>query len=100
MVQAYIDSGVLASDVLAQFQTDLKAANFELPSGYYTEIGGEAEESNIAIGAIATNLDILVVLMVSVLVLSLGSFQLAALIAIVGISAIGLSLFSLWLFGY
>ena len=100
LVQAFIAPGVLPSEILAQFQTSLKDGNFELPSGYYTEFGGEAEESNTAQGALAGNLGVLVVLMVAVLVLSLSSFKLAGIIGIVGICSIGLGLFSLWLFGF
>ncbi|MGK7914152.1 MAG: efflux RND transporter permease subunit, partial [Prochloraceae cyanobacterium] len=100
LVQAFIEPGALPSEVLAQFQASLKQANFELPSGYYTEFGGEAEQSNTAQGALAANLGVLLVLMVSVLVVSLNSFKLASIIGLVGIFSIGLGLFSLWLFGY
>ncbi|MDJ0725290.1 MAG: efflux RND transporter permease subunit [Prochloraceae cyanobacterium] len=100
LVQAFIAPGVLPSEILAQFQTGLKDANFELPSGYYIEFGGEAEESNNARGGLAGNLGVLLVLMVAVLVLSLSSFKLAGIIGIVGICSIGLGLFSLWLFGF
>ncbi len=100
LVQAFISSGVLPSEVLTQFQTGLKEANFELPSGYSLEFGGEAEESNSAQGGLAGNLGVLVVLMVAVLVLSLSSFKLAGIVGVVGISSIGLGLLSLWLFGY
>ncbi|MDJ0713263.1 MAG: efflux RND transporter permease subunit [Prochloraceae cyanobacterium] len=100
LVQAFITPGVLPAEVLAQFQTGLKKANFELPSGYYTEFGGEAEQRNTAEGALAANLGVLLVLMVAVLVLSLGSFKLAGIVGLVGICSIGLGLFSLWLFGY
>ena len=43
---------------------------------------------------------VIVVVMVAVLVLSLGSFQLAAVIGIVAIASFGLGIFSIWLFGY
>lgn len=43
---------------------------------------------------------VLIVLMVATLVLSLGSFQLAAIIGIVAIASAGLGIFSVWLFGY
>ncbi|MDJ0713614.1 MAG: efflux RND transporter permease subunit [Prochloraceae cyanobacterium] len=100
LVQAFIAPGVLPSEILAQFQTSLKDANLELPSGYSLEFGGEAEQSDTAEGDLAANIGVLLVLMVGVLVLSLSSFKLAGIIGIVGICSIGLGLFSLWLFGY
>ena len=100
LVQAFISPGVLPSEVLAQLKTGLKEANFELPSGYFLEFGGEAELNNTAVGALAANFSVLVVLMVAVLVMALGSFKLASIVAVVGICSIGLGLLSLWLFGY
>ncbi|MBP0002501.1 MAG: efflux RND transporter permease subunit [Cyanobacteria bacterium SBC] len=100
LIQAYISAGVLPAEVLGQFRSKLAASDFVLPAGYSTEIGGEAEERDSALGGMFSSVGVLGVLMVATLVLSLRSFRMAALIGAVGVGSIGLGLFSLWLFGY
>ncbi|MGK7939721.1 MAG: efflux RND transporter permease subunit [Crocosphaera sp.] len=99
-VQGFIEMGVLPSQVLSEFQKRLDNLNFVLPSGYTLEIGGESAERNNAVGGLLSLVGGLTIVMVATLVLSLGSFRLAGIIGIVGISSVGLGLFALWLFGY
>ncbi len=100
LVQGYVAAGVLPAEVLGQFRSQLAASEFALPAGYSTEIGGEAEERDSALAGMFSSVGVLSVLMVATLVLSLRSFRMAGLIGIVAVGAIGLGLFSLWLFGY
>ncbi|ASC70911.1 Nodulation protein NolG [Halomicronema hongdechloris C2206] len=97
-IQGFVRAGVLPATVLAQFQQRLQTQT--LPPGYRLEFGGEAEERSQAIGNLVSTVGVLGVLLVSTLVLSLGSFRLAALIGVVAIAAIGLGLFSVASFGY
>ena len=99
-VQAYITAGVLPAEVLGDLLDRMDAANFDLPPGYEMEIGGEASRRNDAIGNLMANVGILLVLMVATLVLSFGSFRLAAVIGAVAVLSVGLGLGSLHLFGY
>ncbi len=99
-VQGFVETGVLPSQVLSEFQKRLEKSNFTLPSGYTLEIGGEAAERNNAVGGLLSLVGGLIIIMVATLVLSLGSFRLAGIIGVVGIFSIGLGLFALWLFGY
>ena len=99
-VQGFLTAGVLPAEILSQFQAKLINNNFSLPPGYTLEFGGEEKERNDAIGGLVSTVGVLIVLMVVVLVLSLGSFQLAAIIGIVAIASFGLGVFSIWLFGY
>ena len=99
-VQGFITAGVLPATVLERFQQQLEASGFQLPPGYRSEFGGEAEERGDAQGSLFSTVGVLAVLMVATLVLSLGSFRLAALIGVVAIASIGLGLFSIWIFGY
>lgn len=99
-VQAYITAGVLPAEVLGDLLERMDAANFELPPGYEMEIGGEASRRNDAIGNLMANVGILLVLMIATLVLSFGSFQLAAVIGAVAVLSVGLGLGSLSLFGF
>ena len=99
-VQAFLTAGTLPAEVLSQFQAKLAANNFVLPPGYTYEFGGEAKEKNDALGGLVSTVGVLIIIMIAVLVLSLGSFQLAAIIGIVAIASGGLGIFSVWLFGY
>ncbi len=94
-VQGYITAGVLPSVVLANFQEKLAAENFQLPPGYRYEWGGEQEESSTARGDLSQYAPLLLVVMITALVLSLGSFRQAGIVGGVAIGCIGTALFSL-----
>ena len=94
-VQGFITAGVLPAVVLANFEERLEAENFQLPPGYPYEWGGEQEESSQASGNLALYVPILMVVMITALVLSLGSFRQAGIVAGVAIGCIGTALFSL-----
>jgi multidrug efflux pump subunit AcrB len=98
-VQAFITAGVLPSTVLSNFQQALEERNFELPPGYRYEFGGEQAERNEAVGNLLLYVPLLVLMMITAMVLSLGSFRQAAIIAAVAVGSIGMAQFSLWLFG-
>ncbi len=99
-VQGFITAGVLPSNVLADFKQRLSDSNFQLPSGYSMEWGGESAERNEAVGNLLSTVGILIVLMVATLVLSFNSFRSAGIIFLVAIGSVGVALASLWFFGY
>ena len=99
-IQGFLTAGVLPAEILSQFQAILSQNNFDLPPGYSYEFGGESEERSDAIGGLVSTVGVIIVVMVAVLVLSLGSFPLAAVIGVVAIASFGLGIFSIWLFGY
>ncbi len=99
-VQGFLTAGTLPDTVLSQFKQQLNSGYLQLPSGYSYEFGGEAEERDDAVGGLVSTVGVLIVLMVATLVLSLGSFRLAAIIGTVAIASFGLGLFSVWLFNY
>lgn len=98
VVQGFIQAGVLPATVLENFQTALEENNFELPPGYSYEWGGEQEERDQAVGDLLLYVPLLVIVMITALVLSLNSFRQAAIMGLVAVGAIGMALFSLWLF--
>ena len=98
-VQAFITTGVLPNTVLTALQERLAAENFELPPGYRYEFGGEYAERNTAVGNLLLYVPLLVLVMMTALVLSLGSFRQAGIIAAVAVGSIGMALFSLNVFG-
>ncbi len=94
-LQGFISAGILPATVLANFQEKLEAANFKLPPGYRYEFGGEQEESSSATGNLLLYVPLLLVVMMTALVLSLGSFRQAGIVAMVALGCIGMALFSL-----
>ena len=99
-VKAYVQADAIAATVLDEFRQNLESGKFSLPPGYRLEFGGEEEERDTAVANLIASVGVLAILMLSTLVLSFNSFRLAALVTVVGISSIGLALFSLWLFEY
>ncbi|MEM9905074.1 MAG: efflux RND transporter permease subunit [Cyanobacteria bacterium P01_D01_bin.44] len=98
-VQAYITAGVLPDTVLNALQERLEAVNFELPPGYWYEFGGEYEERNAAVGNLLLYVPLLLLVMVTALVLSLGSFRQTGIVGAVAVGSIGMAMFSLKVFG-
>ncbi|MDY6783991.1 MAG: efflux RND transporter permease subunit [Cyanobacteriota bacterium] len=98
-VQAFIAAGVLPSTVLNNLQQQLEERNFQLPLGYRYEFGGEYAERNQAVGNLLLYVPLLVLVMMTALVLSLGSFRQAGIVAVVAIASVGMAQFSLWAFG-
>ncbi len=99
LIQGFIEAHSLPADVLKDFQQRLKT-NLQLPPGYSFEFGGEDEERNDAMSNLFGFVGVLVVLMIATLVISLGSFQLAALMGAIAMFSVGLSFLAIWLFGY
>ncbi|VEP14091.1 Cation/multidrug efflux pump [Hyella patelloides LEGE 07179] len=99
-IQGFLKAGVLPAEILSQFQAKLADNNFSLPPSYTFSFGGESEERGDAVGSLISTVGIITIIMIAVLVLSLGSFQLAGIIGIVAMSSFGLGIFSIWLFGY
>ncbi len=97
-VQAFLTAGALPDAVLSRFQQTLADSDFDLPTGYRIEYGGEADARGSAVGNLLASIGVLLVLMVATLVLSFNSFAIAALLAVVAICAVGLAAMALWLF--
>ncbi|MEM8604507.1 MAG: efflux RND transporter permease subunit, partial [Cyanobacteria bacterium P01_H01_bin.121] len=99
-IQAFITAGTLPSAVLGEFRQALEAQDFQLPPGYRYEFGGEAEAQGDAVGNLFSTVGVLMIIMVATLVLSLGSFWYAGLIGVIAVSALGLALLALKIFGF
>ncbi|MBE9046416.1 efflux RND transporter permease subunit [Pleurocapsales cyanobacterium LEGE 10410] len=99
-IQGFLTPGVLPDKALSDFKQQLADANWQLPNGYSYEFGGEAEQKSNAIGGLVSTVGVIGVLMVATLVLSLGSFRLAAVIGVVAMASFGLGLFAIWIFSY
>ena len=99
-IQVYIPAGVLPSSVLSTFQERLDRSDFQIPAGYQLRYGGESAKRDEAVRNLIASVGILMVMMIATLVLSFGSFRIAAIIGFVGMLSAGLGMGSLWIFGY
>ena len=99
-VKAYIESEVLPSTVIEQFNRRLAESDFVLPSGYSLEFGGETEQRSDAVNRLIANGVVLFALMLLTLVASFRSFRCALIVACVGGLSIGLGPLALSWFGY
>ncbi|MGB3403793.1 MAG: efflux RND transporter permease subunit [Microcoleaceae cyanobacterium] len=100
LIQGYIAADKLPSEILTNWQQQLTAAEFKLPSGYWSEVAGEAGEQGDAQGGLFATLPIILVLSSSLLVLSLNSFRSTLIVGGVAVCSVGLGFFSLALFSY
>ncbi|ERT04340.1 export membrane family protein [Lyngbya aestuarii BL J] len=100
LIQGYIASGKLPSEILTDWQQRLTDTGFEMPPRYWSEVAGEAEQQGDAQGRLFATLPIILILAMSVLVLSLNSFRSTLIIGAVALCSVGLGFFSLALFGY
>lgn len=100
VVQAYLKPGLLAEPVQDRALELLNAGGFTLPEGYRLEIGGDAEERDETVNSFVAPLGLIITLSIAVVVLSLGSFRLAAIaFTVAGLSA-GLSVLALALMAF
>lgn len=99
-VQAYLDAGVLPAVALAEFRSRLQESGHAMPAGYTLSVGGEAAERNESVGNLLSSVGILGVMMVATLVLSFGSFRMAAIVGCVAALSAGLGFGALRVFGY
>ncbi len=100
VVHGYLDAGTLPETARAEFSERLATSGFDVPPGYRTEFGGETAERDRALGNMFSSVALLAVLMGATLVLSLGSFRMAAVIATVAGLSVGLTLAALWGFSF
>ena len=99
-VLGFTEAGVLPAIVLETFKQRMSELSFNLPLGFSTEFGGEAEAQDTAISNLISTIGVLVLIIISTLVLAFRSFWLAGIIIIVAGCAAGLSFGSLKLFNY
>ena len=99
-VSAYIEAGVLPSEVQTKIEALMETSELVLPSGYGVEFGGEASKRDDAVGNLFSTVGVLAVLMMATLVLSFSSFRMTAIIAAVAAFSVGLGMAALEIGGY
>ncbi len=99
-VEAWLRPDALPIEVSAAVQARIDAGALPLPPGYRLETAGDSEESGEAIGLLLAYAPLLGALMLAALVLSFGSFTLAAIVGLSGVLSLALGFLSLWIGGY
>ncbi|MDX2213121.1 MAG: efflux RND transporter permease subunit [Oculatellaceae cyanobacterium bins.114] len=99
-VQVFLTAGTLPATVQSQFEQHLQQSQWQLPTGYTWEFGGESAERGESIANLLSTVAVLTVLMVATLVLTFNSFALAASIGAIALLSAGLGLLALWISGY
>jgi len=100
VIEGYIRAGVLPSVVLSRVQENMTKQNYQLPSGYTMEIGGESAKRNDAVGQLLASVGIIITLLITVVVLSFNSFRLGGVIFFSALQSVGLGLLTVYLFDY
>ena len=99
-VQAFVQRGVLPEEALVAVQARIAEAGFALPDGVRLEIGGDADARASTLNSLIASLGLIVTLSIATVVLTFGSFRLAAVALVVSGLSAGLSLLALALFAY
>ncbi len=97
-ILAYLDPYTLPAPSLAQFQERLDQSNFVLPPGYDMLVGGEAENSDDAVGNLATVGIPLMLVMAGAVMLVFNSFRMMLLVMVAGVLSVFYAFFGVWLF--
>ncbi len=100
IIRGYTDAGVYPEAAFNQLNRVLAEDPLALPVGYTLEFGGDAEKQAKAMGNLFAFVPVLVVMMLAVVVLSLNSFRLGAMVFAVAFQSIGLGLLSLAVLRY
>ncbi|MEL7047779.1 MAG: efflux RND transporter permease subunit [Pseudomonadota bacterium] len=99
-VQGFVEREVLPEaalqDVLARVDED----GLDLPTGYRFELGGDSDARDETLRNLLASLGVIVALTVATIVLTFGSYRLAALTGVVAVLSMGLSLLALAIFQY
>lgn len=99
-VQAFIAPDLLPQEALVRAQSAIAAAGFALPAGYDMAVGGDADARNDTVNRLLAPLGLIVTLSLATIVLTFGSFRLAAVTMVVAVLSAGLSILSLAVFQY
>ena len=99
-IQAFVVASALPPEVTDQFLKQLEQSDFEIPTGYRLQVGGDKEELRQSMASLFAYAPILAVLIFATLILSFRSFILAGVIGAVAALSAGIGFFSIWVAGY
>jgi multidrug efflux pump subunit AcrB len=99
-VQGFVERGILPEQALAQVQDKIAETGLALPAGYRLKVGGDSDARDEVLRNLLGPLGLIVSLTVAVVLITFGSYRLAAVAALVAVMSMGLSLLSLAVLQY
>ena len=99
-VQGFVLRDVLPEQALSLVQQRIAESGLELPQGYRLETGGDSDARDETLRNLLGSLGLIVTLAIAIIVVTFGSYRLAAIAGIVAILSMGLSLLALAIFQY
>lgn len=98
IIQAYLVPYALPASALEFYAARLEEAGFDVPPGYRSSFGGEAEARGDAMSNLAALAIPLILMITGAVALVFNSFRMALLILVSGFLSVGMALFGVWLF--
>ena len=98
IIQAFLEPYTLPGPSLQAYQALLEDEGFNVPPGYWTSFGGEAEASGDAMGNLLALAVPLILIITGAVALVFNSFRMAFLILTSGFLSVGMAFFGVWLF--
>ncbi|MFQ5733728.1 MAG: efflux RND transporter permease subunit, partial [Planctomycetaceae bacterium] len=99
IVRGFVDAGELPAEVLKDYRRRMQPVFDAFPPGCTQEFGGEASHRDEAVANLLSSVGVLSVMLAATLVLSLSSFRMAGVIALVGALSVGLGVLALKVWG-
>ncbi|MEM7698109.1 MAG: efflux RND transporter permease subunit [Verrucomicrobiota bacterium] len=95
-IRGYAAQGSLPIDITNQVISALESSDFELPTGYRLELGGEAENQGDAVGNLLVYLPVIITLTIAILILSFRSVRVMVVLCGAAFLSVGYGLFATW----
>jgi multidrug efflux pump subunit AcrB len=99
-IQAFVVAGALPPEITDLFLAKLDESDFQTPTGYRLQVGGDSEELANSMSSLFAYAPVLGVMILATLILSFRSFVLAGIIGTVAGLSAGIAFFSIWVSGY
>jgi len=97
-IKAFLEPYALPAAALEFYSERLEQAEFEVPAGYKSSFGGEAEARGDAVANLAALAIPLILAITGAVALVFNSFRMAFLVLVTGFLSVGMAFFGVWLF--
>lgn len=98
IVQAFLVPYALPAAALELYAQRLEEASFDVPTGYMSSFGGEAEARGDATNNLAALAIPLILMITGAVALVFNSFRISFLVLFTGFLSVGMAFFGVWLF--
>ena len=98
IIQAFLVPYALPAPALELYAQRLEESGFDVPSGYKSSFGGEAEARGDAVNNLAALAIPLILMITGAVALVFNSFRMSFLILVTGFLSVGMAFLGVWLF--